>query len=110
MKPTLVVCFCLAAFASNAQFKTPASKFRFDSELFKPRPLTSASFSLVPSQPKATLIATNNLGKIYVLPKDNMPCLVPNISQVTAMPNARKYFDNSLMLNPYKTEEIIPQQ
>ena len=110
MKPTLIVCFCLFAVFTNAQFKTPASRFKFNNELIKPNSLTAAPLSLVSSQPQATVIATNEFWKVYALPKDNMPCLVPNISQIVTMPNARKYFDNSLMLNPYKKEEIIPQQ
>ena len=110
MKLILIACFCLTAFFTNAQFKTPASKFKFNSELIKPNSLIAAPLSLVPSQPQATVIATNEFWKIYALPKDNMPCLVPNISLVVPMPNVTKFFNNSLMLNPYKKEEIIPQQ
>ncbi len=109
MKLILSFCFCLATFLSNAQFQTPASKFKFNSELLKPKSLT-IPLSFVPAGPKAILIATNNFGKIYALPKDKMPCFVTDISKIVTMPNARKYFDNSLMLNPYKAEEIIPQQ
>ena len=109
MKLVMVICFCLTAFLSNAQFKTPASRFKFNDELFKPKSAT-VPLSVVPSQSQATVIATNQFWKVYALPKDNMPCLVPNISQVVPMPNATKYFDNSLMLNPYKKEDIIPQQ
>ena len=109
MKPILIVYFCLSAFVSNAQFQTPALKFKFNDDIFKKENF-SPSLNFTPSPRQGTLIGTNSFGKVYSLPKDKMPCLVPNISRIITMPNARKYFDNSLMLNPYKIEEIIPQQ
>ena len=109
MKLILTTCFCLAAFLSNAQFQTPASRFKFNGELFKPKTATIPS-GMASSQTQATVIATNEFWKVYALPKDKMPCLVPDISLIVKMPNARTYFNNSLMLNPYKKEDIIPQQ
>ena len=109
MKSILITCLCLTALLSNAQFKTPASRFKFNSD-FSNRQNLARPLEFVSSKPQATLIATNNFGRIYALPKDKMPCFVADINQIVKMPNAVKYFDNSLMLNPYKKEEIIPQQ
>ena len=109
MKSALIVCFCLAAFLSNAQFKTPASKFKFTNDFINRQNLAQP-VSVAPAQAQATVIATNEFWKVYALPKDKMPCLVPDISQIVKIPNATKYFNNSLMLNPYKMEDIIPQQ
>jgi len=63
------------------------------------------------SYPKATLIGYYATGKIYSLPQDNMPCLVPDISVLRPIPNRGfEGLKNSLMLNPYKKEDIIPAQ
>jgi hypothetical protein len=63
------------------------------------------------SYPKATFKGYAATGKVYSLPQDNMPCLVPDISLIKPMPNAAsngiKY---SLMPNPYKKEDVIPAQ
>ena len=108
MKLILIACLCLTAFLSDAQFKTPESRFKFNNDFINRQQLSQPLSFLAP-KPQANLIATNNFGKIYALPQDKMPCFTPDISQIVTMPNARKYFDNSLMLNPYKKEEIIPQ-
>jgi len=109
MKLTFVICLCLTGLISKAQFKTPESRFKFNSNLTTPANL-SRPLNFTPSHSKATVIATNSFGRIYALPKDNMACFVPNVNLIVTMPNAVRYFDNSLMLNPYKKEEIIPQQ
>ena len=110
MKLILIACFCLAAFYTNAQFKTLASRFKFENGLIDRGNSYRPGLFAMPSQPQAMVIATNQFGKIYSLPKDKMPCFVPDVSLIATMPNARKFFDNSLMLNPYKNEEVIPQQ
>ncbi len=60
--------------------------------------------------PKATLTGHTPQGNIYALPADKMPCLVADIRQIAHISNARTPFQNSLMLNPFKKEELIPEQ
>src|SRR5437868_13124941 len=107
MKTLLTACFALAGLSSIAQFKTPGSKFNFNyNYLNKPNP-SAIKFSVYP---KATLINQTTNGSVYSLPADGTPCFVPDIKEVIAMPNQKNYFNNSLMLNPYRSEELIPKQ
>jgi hypothetical protein len=108
MKSLLLVCFILSGLFSRAQFKLPASKFNFNYDFSKnygfTRPLNTPTF------PKAMFSIENSYGKIYILPVDKMPCLVPDISHIIPIPIAKNPFTNSLMLNPYTKEELIPAQ
>ncbi len=108
MKTLLIVCFILTGLFSDAQFKTPASKFNFNYDFLRKDNLVTAS-GLV-TFPKATFSIQNSVGKIYALPADKMPCLVPDTKLITPIPNKVKPFTYSLMLNPYKNEELIPVQ
>ena len=69
MKFILIACFCLAAFYTNAQFKTPASRFKFENGLIDRGNSYRPGLFAMPSQPQATAIATNQFGKIYSPPK-----------------------------------------
>ena len=109
MKIVLLLCFILTGSFSNAQFKTPASRFTFNYD-FSKKANPVAKPSGLWELPKATFSLENINGKVYSLPADKMPCLVPDISKLIPIPNAKTYFTNSLMLNPYKKEELIPQQ
>ena len=40
MKPLLIVCFSLTGFVANAQFQTPGSKFKFNSDFTNRKNLT----------------------------------------------------------------------
>ena len=109
MKILLLLCFILPGLFSAAQFKTPGSRFKFNYDFSrKDNPVVKPLSQW--EMPKATFSFENNIGKVFQLPADKMPCLVSDISKLIPIPNARNYFTNSLMLNPYKQEEIIPQQ
>lgn len=110
MKPLLLVCFLLTALFSTAQFKTPASKFSFNNDNGFLRKGNYIQPSNGLTFPTATFSHENSLGKIYILPADKMPCLVPDINHSIPIPNAKTPFTNSLMLNPYAKEELIPVQ
>jgi hypothetical protein len=43
------------------------------------------------------LIGTSKHGKVYALPQDNMPCIMPEISKLTIMPNIQ---GDSIMQKP----------
>ena len=60
--------------------------------------------------PKAKFIRETTIGKIYALPQDNMPCLVPDINKMTLMLNAAPVDMLAKMYipNPYATQQTIP--
>jgi hypothetical protein len=61
--------------------------------------------------PMAAYSHTTSRGKIYKLPIDNMPCLVPDMKQVTPMPQrVMPAVPNSPMPNPYPRQKIIPKE
>ena len=107
MRTLLTASLILVALGSQAQFKTPESKFSFDLNYL---PHANSVLPVPVTPPMAKFSFQNNFGKVYTLPKDNMPCLVPDMQKVIPIPTSKNYFENSLMLNPYKKEDIIPQQ
>ena len=60
--------------------------------------------------PTAKLIGHSKFGKVYTLPQDHMPCFVPQISLVTAIPTLKSGFRNPVMPNTYAIQEITPQK
>lgn len=52
---------------------------------------------------------TTSKGDIYVLPYDNMPCLVPNMQQTAPMPGSIQRVPESRMPNAIPRRQIIPQ-
>lgn len=57
---------------------------------------------------KAKLINATNHSKLYALPLDGMPCLVPNLKEVAKIPNGLNYPLLSAMGNPFKKHELLP--
>lgn len=57
---------------------------------------------------KAKLIHANNKNKVYALPLDGMPCLVPNLKEVAKIPNGSKYPILSGLGNPFKKHDVLP--
>jgi hypothetical protein len=49
-------------------------------------------------------------GDVYILPYDNMPCLVPNMRQVAPMPGSIQRVPESRMPNATPRRELIPKQ
>jgi hypothetical protein len=49
-------------------------------------------------------------GKVYILPYDNMPCLVPHMNQVAQMPNSLQKQPESRMPNAIPRRQLIPKQ
>lgn len=72
--------------------------------------------SLLPGAMKNNLLSEGRFshntsrGKIYILPYDNMPCLVPNMDQVAPMPGLIQKFPESRMPNAIPRREMIPKQ
>jgi len=59
--------------------------------------------------PQATFSHNTTRGKVYTLPVDNMPCLVPDMNQVSRMPG--QYFaPDNRMPNALPKQEIIPKE
>lgn len=59
--------------------------------------------------PQATFSHNTSKGKVYTLPIDNMPCLVPDMNQVSRMPGQYAIPD-SRMPNVVPKQEIIPKE
>lgn len=58
--------------------------------------------------PQATFSHNTSKGKVYTLPIDNMPCLVPDMKQVSRMPGIYPPVD-SRMPNALPKQQIIPR-
>ena len=52
---------------------------------------------------------TTSRGKVYILPYDNMPCLVPDMEKVTPMPGSIQRLPESRMPNAIPRRDIIPK-
>jgi hypothetical protein len=57
--------------------------------------------------PKAKYSHTTSKGKVYILPYDNMPCLVPDMKQVRPMPGSKMPEGN--MPNALPRLQVIPK-
>ncbi|HKH60111.1 MAG TPA: hypothetical protein VKA49_04730 [Flavitalea sp.] len=72
--------------------------------------------SLVETQIKNSLLSqgkfshTTSKGKVYILPYDNMPCLVPDMEKVAQMPGSTQKLPESRMPNAIPRRELIPKQ
>ncbi len=104
---TVIVCFSFAAIAQqNPSMENNAWQFN-TAEVVKKN-----------FQPHAILIDQSADNKIYALPLDNMPCIVPSVATNAIMPVAAKNFNNNIIPNglnkfqfmpPIVTENIRPQ-
>lgn len=54
--------------------------------------LYAAPAGLEAIDPRATLLSTNSLGKVYCLQPDNMRVLAPNMALLEAMPGSRRNY------------------
>ena len=108
MKNALIVIFFFISLPSFSQIKLPPTAPTIIPNFYE----KDISFKLYSplSYPKANLIGETFLGKVYALPVDNMPCVVTDLSKINSMPNATSNYQNSLMPNPFKKEDIIPAQ
>ncbi len=59
--------------------------------------------------PQASFSHNTSKGKIYILPIDNMPCLVPDMNQVSRMPGAYAYPEGR-MPNLFPKQRVIPEE
>lgn len=58
--------------------------------------------------PQATYSHTTSRGKVYNLPIDNMPCLVPDMNQVAPMPGYK--MPEGRMPNAIPRQPLIPDE
>jgi len=49
--------------------------------------------------PGAKLLAENKVGKVYILPIDNMPCLVPDTKNATPIPTKKLFLQKGSIPN-----------
>jgi hypothetical protein len=57
---------------------------------------------------QARLSHTTDQGKLYLLPIDNMPCLVPDTKKVIPMPGIRPSL-KSRMPNGFRNDPVVPK-
>jgi hypothetical protein len=61
------------------------------------------------SLPQARLLYNTDKGKVYALPFDNMPCLVPDEMYSFNYPkNYKQYYPKGSIPNPYSRYDLIP--
>jgi hypothetical protein len=89
VKPILLIaCFAFFSTVSAQEFKVDVPKIMKHSNVFKQLNTPKRSFnrdSLI--QGLQNFFTTKHHPGMYYLPQDNMPCLVPDTEDVSAMPN-----------------------
>ncbi len=61
------------------------------------------------SLPQAKLLYNTDKGKVYALPQDNMPCLVPDEMYSFNYPkNYKQSYPKASIPNPYSMYDLIP--
>ncbi len=88
------------ALAQDNSFSIPQKK------LLKLYPTPGSVFGINPSPTK--IYGLSNWDRIYALPQDNMPCLIPDLTTIAAMPTFKYFTSTNAIPNPYKQTEIIP--
>jgi|GEM_PF-4751534 len=53
---------------------------------------------------------STSIGKVYILPDDNMPCLVPRMHELASMPVSNRELPQSKMPNAIPRKKLIPRQ
>lgn len=111
MKVTIVIPFLVCAFSAvKAQTTQPQNLI----DIIKENPATSQTAIIkTPSikLPQATLLSVNEKGKIYALPQDNMPCLVPDKTKTAVIPNAAPFvIPGNKIPNAAQVYPVIPKQ
>jgi hypothetical protein len=118
MKRFLLVAVMGAGLSATAQQQSPLKKLPYS---FKQSPVIAIDTTgerykrlegLIQRRgllPQATFSHNTSKGKVYTLPIDNMPCLVPDMDQVSRMPG--QYFTpDNRMPNVMPKQEIIPKE
>lgn len=63
---------------------------------FNAKPNKMTVYEIMPDMPEAKLSHTlSNGNKVFILPQDNMPCIVPDMNQFSAMANSYRKDDVS---------------
>ena len=64
--------------------------------------------------PQAKRIDSTSMGIVYALPKDQMPCIVPDMDQFQSMPNVGSNLNVKTQFkkipNPYPIYPLIPKK
>jgi hypothetical protein len=116
MKPILVATLLFSGFTATAQLPRldNAGKinklenfFKADTTGEKLRRLENmmSQYSVLP---QAKYSHTTSRGKVYNLPIDNMPCLVPDMDQVAPMPGYK--MPEGRMPNAIPRQPLIPEE
>ncbi len=68
---------------------------------------SNTSFVKISKAPKAKLIGQSNFGKVYALPQDNMPCLVPPNATAALIPVVKMPLVNAGIPNAVPRQDLI---
>jgi hypothetical protein len=102
MKAITILCFC--AFVIEPAFAQNKLPFQKKLNPFN----TVKEFSITFKKPQqATLLSANTLGKVYALPIDNMPCLIPHTSNEALMPVYNTPLLYPGIPNPFPKQDLI---
>ena len=98
-KTALAIGLCTATLLAAAQDTSPTvdTTRKRTPTTFKNNLLEEGKFSHSTSK-----------GKVYILPYDNMPCLVPNTDQVARMPGSIQRAPQNRMPNAMPKRRLIP--
>lgn len=114
MKHLVFAMLLLSGFAVNAQELTPQlNKFYTPNGLLK---VDTTGFGLPKFEtirsllPQATFSHNTSKGQVYILPIDNMPCLVPDMRKVAGMPGKIIPEFKQGMPNAFPKQQLIPEK
>ena len=101
MKPILpVICLLCVAKVVSAQ---------------PPSVTVDTTYKILPDAKRNSLLSQGSFshntskGKVYTLPPDNMPCLVPDMQKVVPMPGSYQKAPQNRMPNILPRRELIPK-
>ena len=97
----LLICLVFVLIFVSAQVTTPGFKYQLP-------PGAAANLSTAIRSPQAKLIGQSALGKIYAMPVDNMPCLVPTVSLENLSTDFVVPLPKADMPNPIPRQNLIP--
>lgn len=110
MKVAIIVPVLMAAFFSAPAQTQPLLQIIKENSSKKKATPSFNYLNKGTAQPPEKLLAVTGTGKIYALPTDNMPCLVPKSSSSITMPASKQLPLQNTMPNALVVQPVIPQQ
>ena len=103
MKKLILICLSCCLLATTLEAQVPTSiKDTTDKK-------SQMRDYLKKTLPQSNFSHKTSTGNIYILPYDNMPCLVPDMNNLAKMPNSIERFPESRMPNAIPRRQLIPK-